>query len=152
MREFRLNGAVSESGRQVPVPRARPRTVPDTTLNRIRCPAFSRVFPKNRCERAASGIFPGTKKFFCKNVFHTNAKGVRLGPCLCFRSCEEHHAIASARSSDSVPIQGGGRVKGRRLGTATARRERRTAGEGPALLDKSSFGIVDLSEERLPLP
>jgi len=63
----------SGSGRQVPVPRARPRTVPDTTLNRIRCPAFTRVFPKNRCERAASGISPGTKKFFCKNVFHTKA-------------------------------------------------------------------------------
>jgi hypothetical protein len=25
-------------------------------IDRIRCPAFSRVFPKNRCERAASGI------------------------------------------------------------------------------------------------
>jgi hypothetical protein len=31
------------------------------------------VFPKNRCERAASGISPGTKKFFRKNVFHTKA-------------------------------------------------------------------------------
>jgi hypothetical protein len=31
------------------------------------------VFPKNRCERAASGISPGTKKFFCKSVFHTKA-------------------------------------------------------------------------------
>ena len=47
----------SESGRQVPVPRARPRTVPDTTLDRIR-------FPKNRYERAASGISPDTKDFF----------------------------------------------------------------------------------------
>src|SRR5262249_51467560 len=73
MREFALTGAVSESGRQVPILRARPRTVPDTTLNRIRCPAFTRVFPKNRCEHAASGISPGTKKFFCKNVFHTKA-------------------------------------------------------------------------------
>jgi hypothetical protein len=63
----------SESGRQVPVPRARPRAVPDTTLDRIRCPASSRAFPKNRCERPASGISPGTKKFFCKNVFHTKA-------------------------------------------------------------------------------
>ena len=44
-----------------------------TTLDRIRCPAFSRVFPKNRCERAASGISPGTKKFFCKSVPHTKA-------------------------------------------------------------------------------
>jgi len=44
-----------------------------TTLDRIRCPAFSRVFPKNRCERAASGISPGTKKFFCKSVLHTKA-------------------------------------------------------------------------------
>src|SRR5262249_35627366 len=48
-------------------------TVPDSTLNRIRCPPFTRVFPKNRCERTASGISPGTKKFFCKNVFHTKA-------------------------------------------------------------------------------
>jgi hypothetical protein len=48
-------------------------TVPDTTLGRIRCPAFSRVFPKNRCERAASGISPDTKNFFAKNVFHTKA-------------------------------------------------------------------------------
>ena len=30
-------------------------------------------FPKNRCERAASGISAGTKKFFCKSVFHTKA-------------------------------------------------------------------------------
>ena len=68
------NGSIrSESGRQIPVPRARLRTVPDTTLNRIRCPAFTRVFPKNRCGRIASGISPGTKKFFCKNVFHTKA-------------------------------------------------------------------------------
>jgi hypothetical protein len=59
----------SESGRQVPVPRARPRTVRDTTLNRFRCPAFSRVFPKNRCERAASGISPDTKNFFAKTSF-----------------------------------------------------------------------------------
>src|SRR5262249_7468307 len=36
----------SESGRQVPVPRARPRTVPDTTLGRIRCPAFTRTYLK----------------------------------------------------------------------------------------------------------
>src|SRR5262249_9546968 len=57
------------SGRQSPVPKARPRTVPDTTLNRIRCPAFTRVFPKNRCERAASGISPGTKNFFAKTSF-----------------------------------------------------------------------------------
>src|SRR5262249_20612684 len=42
---------------------------PDTTLNRIRCPAFTRVFPKNRCERAASGISPGTKNFFAKTSF-----------------------------------------------------------------------------------
>src|SRR5262249_45193343 len=42
-------------------------------LTCIRCPAFSRVFPKNRCERAASGISPGTKKFFCKGVPHTKA-------------------------------------------------------------------------------
>src|SRR5215472_5686164 len=28
---------------------------------------------KNRCERAASGISPGTKNFFCKKVFHTKA-------------------------------------------------------------------------------
>src|SRR5262249_45391132 len=42
-------------------------------LRRIRCPAFTRVFPKNRCERTASGISPGTKKFFCKNVFHRKA-------------------------------------------------------------------------------
>src|SRR5215468_530794 len=28
----------------------------------------TRVFPKNRCERAASGISPDTKKFFRKNV------------------------------------------------------------------------------------
>ena len=68
------NGLIrSESGRQSPVPRARPRTVPVTTLNRIRCPAFTRVFPKNRYERTASEISPGTKKFFCKNVFHTKA-------------------------------------------------------------------------------
>ena len=63
----------SESGRQVPVPWARPRTVPDTTLDRIRCPAFGKMFPKNRSERAASGISPDTKNFFCKNVFHTKA-------------------------------------------------------------------------------
>ena len=44
-----------------------------TTLDRIRCPAFSRVFPKNRRERAASGILSHTKKFFCKSVFHTKA-------------------------------------------------------------------------------
>src|SRR5262249_54321475 len=50
-----------------------PDAVLDTTLGRIRCPGFSRVLPKNRCERAASGISPGTKKFFCKNVFHTKA-------------------------------------------------------------------------------
>src|SRR5262249_61431949 len=36
-------------------------------------PAFTRVFPKNRCERAASEISAGTKKFFCKSVFHTKA-------------------------------------------------------------------------------
>jgi hypothetical protein len=48
--------------------RARPRPLPDTTLDRIRCPAFSRVFPKNRCVRAASGISPGTKNFFAKAV------------------------------------------------------------------------------------
>jgi|SRR5215471_12322805 len=53
--------------------RARPRTVTDTTLGRIRCPAFSRVFPKNRCEHAASGTSPDTKKFSCKSVFHTKA-------------------------------------------------------------------------------
>ena len=64
------NGSIrSESGRQSPVPRARPRT----TLDRIRCPAFTRVFLKNRCERTASGISPGTKKFFCRSVFHTKA-------------------------------------------------------------------------------
>src|SRR5262249_38272574 len=68
---FALTGAVSESGR--PVPRARPRTVPDKNAHRIRCPAFTRVFPKNRCECAASGISPDTKKFFCKNVFQTKA-------------------------------------------------------------------------------
>ena len=39
-------------------------------LNRIRCPAFSRVFPKNRCERAASGISPGTKIFLQKRLLH----------------------------------------------------------------------------------
>src|SRR6516162_11708987 len=45
-------------------------TVPDTTTpDRIRCPAFSRMFPKNRCERAASGISPGTKNFFAKASF-----------------------------------------------------------------------------------
>src|SRR5262249_7667090 len=69
MREFALTGAVSESGRQVPVPAQ----CNDTALGRIRCPAFTRVFPKNRCERAASGISPGTKNFFCKKVFHTKA-------------------------------------------------------------------------------
>src|SRR5262245_27847149 len=37
------------------------------------CRAFTRVFPKNRCQRAAPGIFPGTKKFFCKKVFRTKA-------------------------------------------------------------------------------
>jgi hypothetical protein len=42
-------------------------------IDRIGCPAFSRAFPKNRCERAASGISPGTEKFFCKNVFHTKS-------------------------------------------------------------------------------
>jgi len=47
--------------------------VPDTTLDRIRCPAFSRVFPKNRCERATNGISPDIKKFFCKSVFHIKA-------------------------------------------------------------------------------
>ena len=39
-------------------------------LGRFRCPAFTRVFPKNRCERAASGISPGTKKFFAKRLSH----------------------------------------------------------------------------------
>jgi hypothetical protein len=63
----------ADAGAASPCPpwRARPRTVPDTTLGRIGCPAFTRVFPKNRCERAASGISPDTKKFFCKSVFHT---------------------------------------------------------------------------------
>jgi len=60
----------SESGRQSPVPRARPRTVPDTTLNRIRCPAFTRVFPKNRCERTASGISRHQKIFLQKRLSH----------------------------------------------------------------------------------
>ena len=27
----------------------------------------------DRCERTASGISPDTKKFFCKDVFHTKA-------------------------------------------------------------------------------
>src|SRR5262249_4881683 len=36
-------------------------------------PAFTRVFSNNRCERPARGISPGTKKFFCKSVFHTKA-------------------------------------------------------------------------------
>jgi len=36
---------------------------------RIRCPAFTRMLPMNRCERAASGISPGTKKFFAKTSF-----------------------------------------------------------------------------------
>ena len=49
--------------------RARPRTVTDTTLGRIRCPAFSRVFPKNRCEHAASGTSPDTKNFLAKASF-----------------------------------------------------------------------------------
>ena len=45
-------------------------TVPDTTTpDRIRCPAFSRMFPKNRCERAASGISPDIKIFFAKAPF-----------------------------------------------------------------------------------
>jgi len=43
--------------------------VPDTTTpDRIRCPAFSGMFPKNRCERAASGISPGTKNFLQKRL------------------------------------------------------------------------------------
>src|SRR6516165_6974228 len=46
-------------------------TVPDTTTpDRIRCPAFSRMFPKNRCERAASGISPGTKNSLQKRLSH----------------------------------------------------------------------------------
>src|SRR5262249_43762076 len=64
---------LNRGGKSLSPWRARARTVPDTTLGRIRCPAFTRVFPKNRCERAASGISRGTKKFFCKNVFHTKA-------------------------------------------------------------------------------
>ena len=59
----------SGSGRQVPVPRARPRTVPDTTLNRIRCPAFTRVFP-NRCERTPAESLPAPKNFFAKTSSH----------------------------------------------------------------------------------
>jgi len=41
----------------------RPRTVP-IQRSTARCPAFSRVFPKNRCERADSGILSRTKNFF----------------------------------------------------------------------------------------
>jgi hypothetical protein len=40
---------------------------------RIRCPAFGRMFPQNRCERAASGISAGTKIFFQKRLSHTKA-------------------------------------------------------------------------------
>src|SRR6516165_2576980 len=58
--------ASSESGRQVPVPLGG-----RSTASGVR-PSV-RVFPKNRCERAASGILSHTKKFFCKSVFHTKA-------------------------------------------------------------------------------
>src|SRR6516162_6681523 len=54
--------ASSESGRQVPVPLGG-----RSTASGVR-PSV-RVFPKNRCERAASGILSHTKKFFAKASF-----------------------------------------------------------------------------------
>src|SRR5262249_2690434 len=44
-----------------------------TRPDRIRCPALITVFPRKRCERAASGISPDSKKNFFKSVFHTKA-------------------------------------------------------------------------------
>ena len=43
--------------------------MPDTMVDRIKCPALSRVFPKNRFERAASGISVDTENFFAKTSF-----------------------------------------------------------------------------------
>src|SRR6516165_1915560 len=60
----------SESGRQVPVPRARPRTVPDTTLDRIRCPAVSKSVSEEPMRARRQRNLSRHQKFFCKNVFH----------------------------------------------------------------------------------
>jgi hypothetical protein len=68
-------GNRSESGRQAPVSLG----VRDPAQCLIQRPTASGVRPSIECFRrtAASappaGISPGTKKFFCKNVFHTKA-------------------------------------------------------------------------------
>jgi len=52
-----------------------PSPVPEVAMNRLFAANMIKVEnygrPSRPCERAASGISPGTKKFFCKSVFHT---------------------------------------------------------------------------------